>query len=259
MIRYFFTSEAVVPLRAEAREGAEMVSQLLFGEFGEVLEEKDGWWKVKHYGDGYTGWASCNMLMEASRDDFPNPKVAVGIVQSHDAIVENPRGDLIHLPIGAKIPSSFKDYINIGREKFKIRQGDYTFRERVIEETASLFLGAPYLWGGRSSFGIDCSGLTQMVFEMHFKGLPRDSSQQIKVGTAILFEERVSGNLAFFSKPDQTKVSHVGIVLSGNRIIHASGRVKIETLSPEGILNDKGVLTHRLIQINRYFRQEKQS
>jgi len=113
-------------------------------------------------------------------------------------------------------------------------------------------LNAPYLWGGKSFFGIDCSGFTQQVFRFLDKRLPRDAYQQAEEGMTVEFDETEVGDLAFFANASG-KITHVGIILENMQIIHAHGAVRLDELTKEGIFSaDKGGITHYLTVIKRY-------
>ena len=122
----------------------------------------------------------------------------------------------------------------------------FTQKKKLIEN-ALMYLNAPYLWGGRSPLGIDCSGFTQMVYRLQGINLPRDAYQQAEVGTTLSFiEESDPGDLAFFDN-NEGKITHVGIILEENHIIHASGKVRIDRIDQQGIFNTEiGTHTHKL-------------
>ncbi len=119
-------------------------------------------------------------------------------------------------------------------------------------ETAARFLNCPYIWGGRIPSGIDCSGLTQLVYKIHGIAIPRDSWQQSEAGTVVSFlEEAENGDLLFFDN-DKGKISHVGILMAQGLVIHASGRVRIDRLDHQGIYRDDlKRYTHKLRTIVR--------
>ena len=121
-----------------------------------------------------------------------------------------------------------------------------------LEEIALSFLNSPYLWGGKTKFGTDCSGFVQSVFKIYGKILPRDSYQQALVGTEINLEDSKTGDLAFLEKKKIDSITHVGIVISNNRIIHSSGKVRIDNIVNEGILNvDSKKISHELQSVRR--------
>ncbi|HNC29596.1 MAG TPA: C40 family peptidase, partial [Cyclobacteriaceae bacterium] len=106
------------------------------------------------------------------------------------------------------------------------------------------YLNAPYLWGGKSPFGIDCSGFVQMVFKINGYKLQRDSAQQAKQGKNVSFQDMLPGDLMFF-KNKENQIVHVGIFMGDEKIIHASGKVRIDHVNEEGILHmESRVYTH---------------
>ena len=120
-----------------------------------------------------------------------------------------------------------------------------------LTETAYFFLNAPYLWGGKSILGIDCSGFTQLVFSLSGIQIPRDAYQQEKIGESVDFVDIKPFDLVFFIN-DKNRVHHVGIALENSQIIHASGQVRIDSLTNEGIIHSlSNELTHRLHSIKR--------
>ena len=122
-----------------------------------------------------------------------------------------------------------------------------------LVKTAFMYLNAPYLWGGKTPFGIDCSGFTQMVYKLNGYSLLRDASQQATQGEALSFiEESEAGDLAFFDN-DEGVITHVGIIMEDNYIIHSSGKVRIDRLDHLGIFNpDTQRHTHKLRVIKKY-------
>ena len=147
-------------------------------------------------------------------------------------------------------------------KKFKIGETEYSFDgtvrlsttpdKKMIIENAYMYINSPYLWGGRSPFGIDCSGFTQVVYKLCGIRLKRDASQQAEQGTTIKsLEESTPGDLAFFANGTE-KITHVGILLPQHKIIHASGKVRVDKIDPQGIFNeDKNTYTHNLRLIKR--------
>ena len=246
-----------IPLRVEASDASEMVSQLLFGEHFKVLEIKKQWLYVKLGFDGYQGWIDSKQIEEINEDyylDLQKTNATFSNELLNFVTTENDK--LIPLSVGATLP-------NYKSNKFKINNNFFTFEGKIkkgnlskneIVETAFIYLNAPYLWGGKSPFGIDCSGFTQMVYKINGFKLFRDASQQAKQGTVLSFiEESEPGDLAFFDN-EEGNITHVGIVLANNFIIHASGKVRLDRLDQSGIYNEEtNRHTHKLRLIKKMF------
>ena len=249
---------SMIPVRSEPSDKSEMVSQLLFGESVEVIDKHDSWRKVRILLDDYIGWVDKKQLIPIDEDE--TKKITSGpqtfsldIVQ----IVIFHQSNIIPIVLGSTLPS-YDD------KKFRMATTEYLYDgnvktisstepEKVIEH-AYMYLNAPYLWGGRSPFGIDCSGYTQMVYKLCGIFLKRDAQQQSQQGKTInLLEESKAGDLAFFDNAEG-KIVHTGIILSNNKIIHASGKVNVDKLDHHGIFNEESnKYTHTLRVIKRYF------
>lgn len=247
---------ALVPVRAEPSEKSEMVSQLLFGEGFEILDTQPKWVKVQMHHDGYVGWIDTTSFFTATFSDIDEEEKNIFFSTDVTAIVNSSLGKQ-WISLGSTLPQFRKNKFWLGETEFSfegnaLNTSAIEHTENNIEELASKYLNSPYLWGGRSIWGIDCSGFTQMVFKMLGIKLKRDAYQQADQGLPVNFvDEARTGDLAFF-KNEEGKIIHVGMVLSKNRIIHASGRVRIDVLDHYGIYNkEKKSYSHQLRFIKR--------
>ena len=131
-----------------------------------------------------------------------------------------------------------------------IKTSPYPSSTHLVFSTALSFLNAPYLWGGKSILGIDCSGLVQLCFNICGTELPRDARMQAEIGEEISLKNAICGDLAFF-KNKEGRINHVGILKDNSCILHASGKVKIDKINETGILNKSGEYTHQLSHLKR--------
>ena len=252
---YAITHLAYLPLRKEADHKSENVSQLLCGELFEVLETKGSWQYIRADFDGYEGWIDCAEVvlipeLEYNEIKKQRPVYSAGFFQQ--AGYESKR---FTLGFGSRLPYWDGLGFRIGQETFVIKgevyQANPLLPNEFIIELARKLLGIPYLWGGKSTFGIDCSGLVQNVFKFVNINLPRDAWQQKEIGFDVPIEEAGTADLAFFVN-EQGKTSHVGILVDNKHIIHASGKVRIDEFSEKGIFNvERKVHTHTLEVIKR--------
>lgn len=244
---------AIIPLRAEPNDRSEIVSQVLFGEHFEILEKQKQWSKIKLYFDNYEGWVDSKQYQLISKNSFELLSDDAVILNS-DLVeyVSNSNNTLIPIPLGASLSFLNHSEINIENFDFEGLKVSGIKPKNNIVNTAFLYLNAPYLWGGKTPFGIDCSGFTQMVYKLNGYNLLRDASQQSSQGEALSFiEESEPGDLAFFDN-EEGKIIHVGIIMEDNYIIHASGKVRIDRLDHLGIYNAQDNRhTHRLRVIKK--------
>ena len=253
-MKFAFVSVPVVPVYRKAGHKTEMVNQLLFGEAVQVLKEKDKQWaKVESLHDGYKGWIVRSQLEEASEEAVRQAATHITTRHITTATLDE---QTINLPAGCFLPSFENGSGTLGSRKYSIstevmQRGSFSADPQSLLSRAKEWLNAPYLWGGRTILGVDCSGFVQVNFRLSGKDLPRDAWQQAGTGTTIKrLRDAQPGDLAFFD--DREEVVHVGILMSSNQIIHSSGRVRIDEIDKKGIINsDTGRRTHILGVIKR--------
>ena len=239
----------VAPLRREAEHRSEMVSQLLLGEFAEVLEVCSDFFRVRCIYDGYEGWCQ-RKQMEVMEEILPTDKYlleGIKYIKVNNQSCRISMGTpLYDTPV--KFKNTLIDYAMDGPAPCKPE-----FTATAISKMAGEFINTPYSWGGKSIFGIDCSGFTQQIFKLFDIKLPRDAWQQAELGELVGFLQLAKcGDLAFFDNAEG-RIIHVGIILDSAHIIHSSGKVSIDKIDNEGIINAiTGLRTHHLRIVKRY-------
>ncbi len=243
-MNYGISGLSLIPVRKEPSERSEMVTQILFGEHFEILDYLPGWQHVRLDYDGYEGWVDQKMTTLLS------PRKYSRIVNSAHAVTTDifslvpVSGDQNLMVVAGSSLPFWRPYL----KQFSIDgtvmtlKGNVSYRKpgnlrQLVISQALKYFNAPYLWGGRSPFGVDCSGFTQIIFKMAGIPLPRDARQQVHAGTILSFvEETLPGDLAFFDD-EEGNIVHVGIIWDRNKIIHASGKVRIDNVDQFGIYN----------------------
>lgn len=236
-----------IPLRKEASSRSEIVSMILFGETYTILSKDPEWTQVTTTADHYTGWISTKQstLLEG---EITHTEPATG----YPFTILNSDAGIIMAPFGATLPNYANDQCSINQTVYSILNKHTVPTFDTISTIAKQFINTPYLWGGRTSFGIDCSGFVQVVYRSVGHQLPRDAYQQAESGSDVSFLEEVkTGDLAFFDN-EEGKITHVGIMLDPHHIIHASGKVRIDPIDSHGIMNrETQQYSHKLRIIKR--------
>jgi cell wall-associated NlpC family hydrolase len=262
---------SVAPLRSTDSDRAEIVSQLLFGDYVRILEKTEKWFRVQQAYDGYEGWVDFRQLASIAEEDYLTrvandnadylaPATALNTIKASD-------GSIYYLAASSSLPNYTEGYCLLGKQRFEVNfqplsvnynqpknhQLQNNDLQNTIVEHALFYLNAPYLWGGKTLFGIDCSGFVQAVFKMAGIKLQRDASQQALEGSLVDFLPAVNaGDVAFFDNAEG-RITHVGILLNSKEIIHASAKVRIDPIDDQGIFNKElKRYTHKLRIIKRF-------
>jgi gamma-D-glutamyl-L-lysine dipeptidyl-peptidase len=248
---------SVVPVRALPDDRGEQVTQLLFGETLQILEKAEKWIFVQLVSDSYQGWVSKGQITRITHEEFASLQLQKQWVST----------DLVQVLHNKTRNSSFlvsagSSFYDCKENSFELHGESYQFlgnmspisefQPQAIVNNAMLFLQTPYLWGGKSALGIDCSGLTQLAFKMSGKNIHRDASQQATQGEMVhLINEAQTGDLLFFDN-DEGAIIHTGIMMDSSHVIHAHHKVRIDMADHLGIFNiDTKKYTHKLRVIKR--------
>lgn len=258
MTSFGFCQQSLIPVRTEPSHRAERCTELLFGELYSVIEVLDDWYRIRMIYDNYEGWIQQDSFYPLSETEFRRLqdlpcRVSSEVVQ----LVEN-RSIQAFYPVllGSSFHGLEDQVFSAGEHEFFFEGATEEIpqagnREKITE-MAMMYLHSPYSWGGRSPFGIDCSGFTQMTYKLAGVQLLRDSTQQATQGETISFlSDAEPGDLLFFDD-DEGMITHVGILIPNDRIIHASGQVRIDRIDHQGIYNvSEGKYSHALRLIKK--------
>ena len=272
-MKYAICIQPYIPMRLQPTEQSEMVNQLLFGDTFQIDEERPRWYHIHRDYDGYDGWIdwkTATLIDEADYRRYVKESATAPLLrQPYNPVTIIRAGQAgqtqAHLSWGSRI-FGLDDLGNTFRMEglrydispsFYIQPVQTNSMSRracakYLLQQASLLLNVPYLWGGCSAFGLDCSGFIQTLFRFVGIALPRNASEQALLGDDVAFDNRMEGDLAFFGRPD--KISHVGLVVEDGKVLHVSGRLHLCELRPDGIWSDeRGELTHQLVSVRRLF------
>ncbi len=265
MMQYGICGLSHLPVRATVSDASEMLTELLFGDLVRVIDSYKQWCKVENQQDGYEGWVDSKQLMPLSKEEFDEALADTSHFFTTDFLTSLERkqdASFFRVGMGCRLPFYQEDThcFRMGMQEFvchgavmKSPAPHARCMEAILERAVSL-VNTPYLWGGKTNFALDCSGLTQLLYRMYGVDLPRDAFQQALEGQDIaLLEEARIGDLLFFDNADG-KIVHVGIYTGDSRIVHASGCVRIDAVDHQGIFrHDWGNYSHHLRLIKRVF------
>jgi len=242
-LKYGICHLSIVPIREENSHKSELVSQLLYGDCFKITSEKKDWMQISTLQDSYTGWIDNKQIKEISQKEAE--KISGTGAQYCQQLVDYIEADdqtLTTVVIGSNIAAA--RFLN---QTYKGTASKGVNKKSNLIKTASLYLNAPYLWGGKTPLGIDCSGLVQMVYRINGYAIPRDASQQVNLGETLSFiDESEAGDLAFFDD-HEGNIVHVGLLLENHYILHAHGKVRIDRIDQTGIYNfDTQQHSHKL-------------
>lgn len=250
MVQFGIVTLPAIPVREIPSHRSEMISQLLFGECFSVSDHVNGWMQIHNENDHYIGWIEKKQITEVTESEASEwmnlPKRVVSNIME-ELFCESHQSKML-IPAGVELPIM---------QSFTIGNLDFSAQPQTVIESdvimlTNRFLNTPYLWGGKTMFGFDCSGFSQTIFKILGHQLPRDAWQQAEMGVGVDFlEEAVAGDLAYFHNAEG-KITHVGILLSPSQIIHCSGSVRIDTIDHHGIYNQElAAYSHELRFIKR--------
>lgn len=248
----YICENVFVPLRSGPSHKTEMLSQILFGEKYIVMEKSGSWLKIETLFDKYSGWIDMDHLQYSADDGnfsgYVLNKTLLCYKNDKTKIVLEAGCEVFNPDFEDKIFVAGKNIYTTGREF----NNSYISTNDSVTDTAMKFINSPYIWGGRTPSGIDCSGFCQLVYKLHGIAIPRDSKVQVESGKNIDFiDETAPGDLVFFDN-ERGKISHVGMILSKGLVIHASGRVRIDSIDHQGIFKPEiGGYSHKLRTIRR--------
>lgn len=239
---------SIVPVRVQPEHAGEMHTQLLYGDHFKVVESRKYWSRIRVAFDGSEGWIPNSQYRSLDKNEYGELEALKTQGFAAD-LVSFASDNNILLPV---LLGSAAQASPLLGHSFEGNLTNGSAAKDQLIRTALLYLNAPYLWGGKTPFGIDCSGLSQMVYRINGFNLKRDAHEQATQGQPLSFiEESEAGDLAFFDNKEGV-IDHVGIIMDDNYIIHAHGKVRIDRIDHTGIFNsEEGRYSHSLRVIKK--------
>lgn len=259
--KYGICHLAQAPIRETISHASEMVSELLFGDLIEIKDKYQNWFKIESVFDGYEGWVDEKQFVALNQEEYEMHRADKSEVFSADFVSEVERNadhSVFRIGMGCRLPLYENGALRLGKWEYTCKNAviepekDAEAKRKVILERAYSMLNTPYLWGGRSSRAVDCSGFTQLIYRTSGISLLRDASLQATQGTIVhLLAEAQAGDLLFFDNENE-QIVHVGIYDGNGHILHCSGSVRVDPVDHEGIFKqERGGYSHALRLIKR--------
>ncbi len=255
----------VAPLRRESNHRSEMVNQILFGECVQIIDEKDEWYLTETLDDQYPGWIHRTQLTSLPVEGFEQimkkkrliskPPLSFATEEKSGQQSGQVPGQPLMVSGGSSIYLHDDRSMSVAGRRFLFPDAMIdadSMNKAAIPDFAKGFVSVPYIWGGRSALGFDCSGFVQLIFKMAGIQIKRDAAMQADEGDQVhLLQETLPGDLVFFDN-DEGVITHVGILLNDRQVIHAYGKVRIDPIDQQGIFNaELKRYSHRLRLIKR--------
>ncbi len=252
-MNYGITSTTLTAVRKEPDHRTEMVHQLLFGETFIIRQSIGSWKEIELTPGTFTGWVETGSVETFGESGFKEINKIQLAEHLLKVLKNNSEKENLFLLPGSEMPDFDRDF-----NTFHIGSNVYTLDSPIVEckikdirkritEVSKYFLNTPFLWGGRSLFGMDAPGFVQLVYKLIGMALPRNLDQMVEQGALVPFQKKAQpGDLAFF-EDTHGNIIHTGLILNHDSVIHASAVVRIDAIDHQGIKSPtSSAYSHRL-------------